>query len=185
MSTSWRACRRGAKASRAHHSAGPSIPAATPSTCPRGVRLSMSRRARLRGAKASRTRRSTGPSIPAVTCAPSAVRVAYPPVGDVTGLYPVLQDDGKIPVPPADGGVLVTPRPVTAPSVTQLLRLAAPTNRLAVVKLQLRESQSTYRKIGPEGTARRGCALMLGPPVPSPTGLCALPAGYGLGLCVP
>eukprot|EP01046_Picozoa_sp_COSAG06_P059207 COSAG06_NODE_12169_length_1414_cov_1.866920_2_plen_25_part_01 len=25
---------------------------------------------------------------------------------------------------------------------------------------------------------------MLGPPVPSPTGLCALPAGYGLGLCV-
>ena len=42
-----------------------------------------------------------------------------------------------------------------------------------------------YRKIGPEGTARRRCALMLGPPVPSPTGLCALPAGYGLGLCVP
>ena len=43
--------------------------------------------------------------------APPAVRVAYPPVGDVTGLYPVLQDDGKIPVPPADGGALVTPRP--------------------------------------------------------------------------
>ena len=42
-----------------------------------------------------------------------------------------------------------------------------------------------YRKIGPEGTARRGCALMLGPPVPSPTGLCALPAGHGLRLCVP
>ena len=71
----------------------------------------MSRRARLRGAKASKTRHSTGPSIPAVTCAPSAVRVAYPPVGDVTGHYPVLQDDGKIPVPPADGGALVTPRP--------------------------------------------------------------------------
>ena len=45
--------------------------------------------------------------------------------------------------------------------------------------------ENRYRKIGPEGTARRGCALMLGPPVPSPTGLCALPAGYGLGLCVP
>ena len=42
-----------------------------------------------------------------------------------------------------------------------------------------------YRNFGPEGTARRGCALMLGPPVPSPTGLCALPAGYGLRLCVP
>ena len=55
--------------------------------------------------------RYTGPSIPAVTCAPPAVRVAYPPVGDVTGHYPVLQDDGKIPVPPADGGALVTPRP--------------------------------------------------------------------------
>ena len=67
LPTSWRACRRGAKASRARHSAGPSIPAATPSTCLRGVRLSTSWRARLRGAKASKTRHSTGPSIPAQT----------------------------------------------------------------------------------------------------------------------
>ena len=49
----------------------------------------------------------------------------------------------------------------------------------------VRYTDLEYRQIGPEGTARWGCALMLGPPVPSPTGLCALPAGYGLGLCVP